>query len=387
MKIFIESSPLNYNLTGVGQFTRYIIEALVDGDNSNEYILFNLIEKTPTWRSVIGPKPNISYETLFKSKAASFLYRAIRRFIYSPPIDLFFSSSTKNSIFFFPNFVQWPLLGKNTKPIIVIHDLGFIYHPQYCTKGTQHYLGNNLDYSVKNSAHIIAVSENTKKEILEHYKINESKVSVINSSISHAVFNAIPQQGDEKIINHYQLTKPYILFTGTIEPRKNIIGLLNAYEKLPNKLQQEYNLVLVGGKGWLDQEIHQKLNDLKHLNIKCIGYVPDEHLPAIYRHANLFVFPSFYEGFGIPPLEAMACGVPVICSNTSSLPEVVGSAGLLVDPHQPEQLSEAICSVLNDTDLAASMRSRGLLQAQQFSWKKSAQQLLHVFQTIASKAS
>jgi len=381
MKIIIDSSPLRNTLTGVGQYTRYLIENLAEIDKKNSYTLFNVSQQDKAWRNILAPRSNISYKTVCSTRLRSLCYRAVRK-LFGAPIDLFVEPFTKNKIFFFPNYLQLPL-RKNVKSIIVIHDLSFIFQRQYVHESNQKYLESNLMHSVKNASHICADSEHTKKEILQHYKIDENKISVITPAISHQTFNAIPQHDDQAIVKQYQLTKPYILFTGTLEPRKNIIGLLNAYENLPAHLQQEYTLVLVGGKGWLDEEIHHKISELNHLDIKCTGYVPDEHLPALYRQASLFVYPSFYEGFGLPPLEAMACGTPVISSNTSAIPEVVGSAGILIDPHQPQQLTKAISSVLSDANLAAKMREQGLIQAQQFCWKKSAQQLLQLFQAIA----
>jgi len=385
MKIFIDAWSLQNPLTGIGQYVRYLTQQLTCLDANNQYTLYSLYEKNPVWRTLISPKPTLFYRVITKFRWAGLFLKAMQHVLYWPPMDRLLqvkdSDSHEKTIFFFPNFVKWPL-RKNAKSVIVVHDLGFLLCPQYLRARTTHLLNRHLARSIKNCTHIITVSENTKKEILAHYPVTESKISIITPAVATDVFNAIAQPIDATIIEQYQLNKPYLLFTGTLEPRKNIIGLLNAYAQLPCALQEQYSLVLAGGKGWLDHEIHEKLAQLSHLDIRCIGYVPDDHLPALYRGASIFVYPSFYEGFGMPPLEAMACGAPVITSCTTSLPEVVGSAGLLIDPEQTQSLVDAMILVLTDPTLAATLRKEGLQQAKKFSWQTSAEQLLAIFQRI-----
>jgi glycosyltransferase involved in cell wall biosynthesis len=186
-----------------------------------------------------------------------------------------------------------------------------------------------------------------------------------------------------EVLARHGIAKPYILFTSTIEPRKNILGLLEAYAALPQELRTSHGLVLVGGKGWLDSQIHRRLGELRHLDIRLTGYVEDRDLPALYSGASVFVYPSFYEGFGMPPLEAMACGVPVVTSRNSSLPEVVGDAGILIDPGDPAAITQAICEVLGSPARAADLSRRGLERSRAFRWDESARRLAAVFEEAA----
>jgi glycosyltransferase involved in cell wall biosynthesis len=187
------------------------------------------------------------------------------------------------------------------------------------------------------------------------------------------------------IKNKYNIKGEYILYTGTLEPRKNIVGILESYSMLLDEFKNEYSLVLAGGKGWLDDEIENKLNELKDLNIVRTGYVEDDDLPALYSGATLFIYPSFYEGFGMPPLEAMACGTPVITSNNSSLPEVVGNAGIMVDAKDTRSLTKNIEKVLKSKKLQSEMSKKGLKQAKNFSWEKSAKKLLELIESTSQK--
>src|SRR5262249_39725898 len=160
--------------------------------------------------------------------------------------------------------------------------------------------------------------------------------------LDHDFFYPRPMAEIDTVKRKYAITKPYILYTGTLEPRKNIKGILDAYNALPPQVRATYSMVLAGGRGWLDQEIRAQLADLQHLDLLTPGYVPDEDLPALYSGASLFVYPSFYEGFGMPPLEAMACNTPVIAADNSSLPEVVGDAGILVNANDAASLAHHI---------------------------------------------
>jgi glycosyltransferase involved in cell wall biosynthesis len=187
-----------------------------------------------------------------------------------------------------------------------------------------------------------------------------------------------------KALQKYGLPSKYIHFHGTIEPRKNVEGLLDAYAALPDKIKDEFALVITGGKGWKDESIYRKVDYYLASGHRIIlpGYIEAEDLPFIYSGASLFVLPSFYEGFGIPPLEAMACGVPVITSDNSALPEVVGDAAILVKADDTPALTGSIEKVLSDKQLAKSMTDKGLKQAAKFSWELSARKLIELLESI-----
>jgi len=240
--------------------------------------------------------------------------------------------------------------------------------------------------SIKKASNIVTISEFSKSEICGYYGVPAERISVVNPAIDHNIFFPRDKTNSEKVKNKYGIKTNYILSVCTIEPRKNLTGTLDAYKKLPDEIKNKYSLVLVGGKGWLDEELNEKIEALssKYSVIKT-GYVPDEELPSLYSGASVFVFPSFYEGFGMPPLEAMACGVPVITSNNSSLPEVVGDAGIMIEAKDTVKLAKQIEKVLTDNKFAEGLRVKGLLRAKKFSWHKSARNLLEVMKEVPNK--
>ena len=240
-----------------------------------------------------------------------------------------------------------------------------------------------LPRSIAKCDHIITISENSKREIIEEFNVPEEKITIAQPAVDHGRFKPANEEELAQVRKKYELPEQYLLYVGTIEPRKNLLGLLEAYEKLPAKLRGEYPLVMTGGRGWLEGEIVDRISRLKGRGeALTTGYVYDEDLPAIYSGARLFVFPSFYEGWGMPPLEAMACGTPVITSNTSSLPEVVGDTALMIDPNRPEELTNAMKQVLSDEELRQEMIRQGFKQAKRFSWEKSARKLLTVIRSF-----
>jgi glycosyltransferase involved in cell wall biosynthesis len=185
----------------------------------------------------------------------------------------------------------------------------------------------------------------------------------------------------------YGLFSPFILYVGTIEPRKNLGRLLRAYTRLRAKYKTPHRLVVAGGLGWLYQDVLREIDELaSEHEVIFLGRVPDEDLPTLYSLADVFAFPSLYEGFGLPPLEAMACGVPVVCSNTSSLPEVVGDAGILVSPYDIDALSEAIAGLLEDPARRSELAARGRERARLFTWERSARQLLAIYKRVGALA-
>jgi len=227
---------------------------------------------------------------------------------------------------------------------------------------------------------IIAISQNTKKDLVEYFNVGDDRIAVIPLA-AREEFHPRPM-GEVKafVAKRWGLDKPYLLSVGTVEPRKNLRHLIRVYCGLPEELRNRYPLVIAGGGGWLSSDIHQWIAEMgAQSSIHFLGYVPASDLPWLYCGATCFVYPSLYEGFGLPALEAMASGIPVITSNTSSLPEVVGDAGLLIDPRSEKELGSAMCKVLSDPGLRQAMSGRGLDRAREFSWEKTAMETLKVY--------
>jgi glycosyltransferase involved in cell wall biosynthesis len=284
-------------------------------------------------------------------------------------------------VFHWPNFLLLP--GVSGKQVITIYDLTFLLFPdcQPWLRGMG--LAKGIAQSTARADMIIAISNHTKRDLVTHLGISEEKIRVIYCAVSKA-FRSIGTSAMRPQLAKYGLPQDgYILYVGNIEPRKNLVRLLQAYSMMKDRGTSCYPLILCGGRGWKNKEVFDCVQRLSlEKEVKFIGYVPDEDLPFLMNGASLFVYPSLYEGFGLPPLEAMACGTPVVTSSSSSIPEVVGDAALMVDPHDVEGLSAAIERVLADKDLRADLRKKGLDRAKLFSWEKVASETLQVYSEV-----
>ena len=272
----------------------------------------------------------------------------------------------------------------NLKKIVTIHDLIPILFPEF--HFTSELIKNIID-SIEEDGYVICVSENTKKDLLTFAPhINENKVFVSLLAASHENFYVC--NDDDKFINiceKYNLPEKYLLSLATLEPRKNIDHVIRCFIKMITKYEiTDLSLVLVGSKGWDYEKIFDEYENASFLKDKIIitGFVPDEDLASIYSHANSFYYMSFYEGFGLPPLEAMQCGVPTVSSNTSSLPEVVGDAGVMLDPKDEEQLVETMWNFYSDENLRKEYSKKAINRAKKFSWEKVAEEHSNIYKKI-----
>lgn len=377
-KILIEGGPLFRQKSGVGQYLYRLLENLFEQDKKNQYVIYAFLFIGKKLRRPF-PKQYSNVRYRMVRYLPSKVYNVFSRKIAVPPADLL--TAEKPDIAIFGNFVRSPLITGG-KTITVIYDLSYIHFKQFADKKNATLLSKRVPVAIKKSDKIITISESSKKEIVEYYRVEPERIVIIPPAVDHDVFKPQEYKQIAQIRNKYKINRSYILYTGTLEPRKNIIGILDAYARLPKSMHNKFQLVLAGGKGWLDHEIQEKLEDYKDLEVVLTGYVPDEDLPALYSGASVFVYPSFYEGFGMPPLEAMACGVPVITSNNSSLPEVVGTAGITIEAKDTSSLAKNIQRVITDKKLANKMKKDGLIQANKFSWTESAVKLKKIVDAI-----
>ncbi len=237
--------------------------------------------------------------------------------------------------------------------------------------------------SIKRADIIVADSHSTKRDIINYFGIKEEKIKVVYPGVESR-FRPIRNVEEYRLKNN--LPSKMILNVGTLEPRKNVVTLIRAFKKLKELGFKNYKLVIAGDKGWLYKQIFDEIksSDLQK-EVLFLGIVGDEDLPMLYNCADIFVYPSLYEGFGLPPLEAMACGIPVITSNTSSLPEVIDNAGIMVDPDDVNSLCEAMYNVLKDKELWHNMSNKGLERSKLFSWKGTAKKILEIYDEVLSK--
>jgi glycosyltransferase involved in cell wall biosynthesis len=263
--------------------------------------------------------------------------------------------------------------------VVTIYDLSFLLYPESFKRAKRFYLGLFTRLSARRARRIIAISESTKRDVVRLLGVSPDKVEVVYCGIVEA-FRPLAEDQVAAFRSERGLPERFILFVGTIEPRKNVTRLIEALADLRFAIC-DLRLVIGGAKGWFYQDVFARVEELGlEGQVVFPGYIPVSELPLWYNAAELFVYPSLYEGFGLPPLEAMACGTPVVAANTSSLPEVVGEAGLTVDPLDVEGLAEAMRRALGDGALRQEMRERGLERAKGFSWTKTAQETVQVYQ-------
>ena len=369
MRIGIDLSVIQSTKSGVDWYAHRVVQEMMDQLKPGEE-LYLFSNRETGFEKECHDRPNVTVvQSLFRYQ------EPWRQFIL--PVLL---RRHRIDVCFFTNFV---ISVAATCPVVLtIHDLSVWLFPRTHSFRNVVWARSLVPMSTHRSKHIIADSNNTKLDLVRMMGISSNKVSVIPLGAPDE-FNPKPQKQDPEAIDRYGVVRPFILYVGTLEPRKNLINLIRSFDRLA-KTRADVHLVLAGRRGWMAQAIFDELERLDLLGMVHItGYVRDRDLPSLYRQAELFVYPSLYEGFGLPPLEAMACGTPVIVSKSSSLPEVVGDAGLYVNPLDVEELALSMEKVLGDADLASDLGARGLKRAAQFSWKKTAEKTLEILRMAA----
>jgi len=382
MNIGIDINPLISNQrTGVGEYTFELLSALFEIDKKNQYFLFSNAwdtEDQEWWQQ----KNVHCVQTHYPNK----LFHLALGLFHRPFLDTFVVKNYQKkqkmnighlNVFFSPN-IGFTSISKSCKHIQVIHDLSFELFPE-CFSFKRRWWHKILrpKKGCQKAALVVVPSHNSKRDVADRYEIPAEKIEVISpglSSIFGTPFSATPEH--ERLIKEkYHLPEKYIFFLGTLEPRKNIENVIEAYKQ--SSLQsQGYHLVIAGSKGWNYKSILKKIQETQ--GVEHIGYVDAGDKPFLYSEAALFVYPSYYEGFGIPVLEAMACGTPVLTSNRSSLPEITQGAAYLVDPHNIEEIKVGMERIVSSDSLQKSLIEKGKVQAYAYKWKKSAEKFLHL---------
>ncbi|MCB1070551.1 MAG: glycosyltransferase family 4 protein [Verrucomicrobia bacterium] len=291
-----------------------------------------------------------------------------------PPFNWF---AGKADVYHFPNFILPPLT--RGKSVVTIHDVAFLRYPETIEERNLRYLTRLMRKTVERADRIITVSEFTAREIQQLLGVPKEKCAAIPSGLDDA-FVPARDEACRRFREQHHLPRPYLLTVGTLEPRKNIPFLVYLFESLDSDI----DLVIAGMKGWKTEPIlHRIETSIRRNRIHYLDYVADEDLPALYTGAEAFLFPSLYEGFGFPPLEAMRCRTPVISSCTSSLPEVLGDAAILAEPYDVEAWLEAISKVLGDSAFRTTLKAAGEARAAQFTWSETARRTWDVYRSLA----
>lgn len=376
---------------GIGRFTREIVRALLALDAargpSHRYVLFAATGglPRPVWepRLAYMTQPaaagRLALSTCRLPLSDDWLHRLWHRARLPIPIELFIG---RVDLLHEPDFVL-PPTRRGTPTLLTVHDLTFKRDPDSAFPRLRRYLERVVPRSVQRATHVLADSAATQSDLVELFGAPPGKISVIPGGVDSRFAPVTDTERLAAVRDKYAIGQaPFILGIGTLQPRKNFKRLIQAFNS--GKAQgAKRRLVIAGGKGWLYDDI---LAEVKRLGLEgdvlFIGFVDDEDLPALYSAASVLAYPSLYEGFGLPVLEAMACGTPVVTSNVSSLPEVAGEAALMVPPTDVAALSEALLRVLTDGALRAHMVERGLAQARRFTWENSARQLLAAYERV-----
>ena len=370
MKIAFDAQLLfEKQKTGIGWTVEHLLKNMVLTDDDEYSLNYFSLHHRKEKREIMEEYKNLGY----RINSCGWIHNVIyRKLCTRLPIPYSLLFGRKHQITQFFHFDIPP--GVHGKAVTFIYDMVYKAFPETIRRETLDTLDHNLSRACDKADHIITISEFSKSEIIKYMNVSENKISVMPCGVDHAKYHPnYSQSVIEKVKKKYGIHQDYILYLGTLEPRKNITRLIEAYAKLKEECVNCPKLVLAGKKGWLYDEIFEKVK-LFHLSEDIIftDYVEANDVPLLLSGATMFVFPSIYEGFGLPPLEAMACGTPVISSNAASLPEVIGDAGLLVDPYSLEELKEAMRLVFSDVELHKSLVDKGMRQAAKYSWKNSA---------------
>lgn len=384
MKIAFDARVLmDKHYSGVSQYSAKLLASILKLDKENNYSLFYNSYKKKNINLEAFVAPNLKLKGLnYPNKIFNYF---LQKVLHLPKLD---KASGGVDIFFAPhlNFIS---LSDKTKFVITVHDLSFLRYPEFFSRRKNFWhKALHIKKLLQRAEAIVAVSNNTKHDLVELLDIDEKKIKVIYSGNNYEEEKELlneTESRDSNALEKFSLTPGYILFVGNIEPRKNIINLIEAYNSLREEREDLKNvqLVLAGSPGWKHKNIYKSQELSKYRDdIKFLGYVTDSEKSALYRQAGVFTYPSFYEGFGFPPLEAMAHSLPVVSSNVSSLPEVLGTAALLVNPFKSEDIKEALVMALEDKKLRASLIAKGRLRANLFSWENTAKEYLKLFENL-----
>lgn len=317
-----------------------------------------------------------------KAECCGWFFHALYKLLWLVvpiPYQIFFHTKADVTQFF--NFTVPP--GVKGRRIAMIHDMAYKSCPATVRWKTRIWLELYMKRSCRHTDQIVTVSEFSKKEIVKYLHVPPEKITVVPNAVDHSVYrHDYSKKQIQEVRNRYGVEKEYFLYLGTIEPRKNLERLLMAYEKLSREREHVPQLVLAGGNGWMYQGIYKRARSMKRGNkILFTGYVAPADSPVLMCGAVAFVFPSLYEGFGMPPLEAMACKTPVIVSNSSSLPEVVGNAARLVNPKSVKDICAAMKEMLEQPQYRIRLGERGWQRAKAYTWEKSAKKLMELYRT------
>ena len=381
MRIGIDARLVHYRQAGISQYIIQLLRALVRctanstgtansrgslGDEGDQFVVF---------QSRRSKEPIVRGDGFLTRRLITPVHHRLEQLTL--PLEV---SATKLDVLHSPDFI--PPFRCKCRSVITVHDLAFMLYPHFLTKASARYYGQ-IDQAVRRADAIIAVSQSTKRDIMRLLGAADQKVTVIYEAANPFFRPLDRREAAQKVNDRFGIAGDFLLFVSTIEPRKNVPNLLRAFRQLLDDYHPDIKLVVVGERGWLFDEAFQVVEELKlGEGVIFLGRVAIEELLWLYNSAQALVQPSIYEGFGLMPLEAMACRTPVVVSNVSAMPEVAADAGLTVDPYDVGELAVAMWRILDDAELRASLIEKGVKRAACFSWDETAKQTLALYRSL-----
>ena len=376
MKIAIDTIPLLSPLTGVGYYTLKISQTLREIGPQNQYLYYYGFYSPSLLLPGETPEPfHRLKDWVLALPAAKHAARSVK------DLGIYFSSR-RFDLYFEPNFV--PIGIPARRILAAVPDFSFARFPEWHTAEKVRYFEKHFWKKIQEAHGIIVLSDFIKAEAVRRFGMAENRIFAIPLGVDSKVFRKYPSSELEAVRSRYRLPDDFILFVGSIEPRKNLKRLLQAHRNLVSPLRKKFKLVLAGSRGWKNEEVMDAIQD-SPAEAMYLGYVPENELGRLYNLARLLIYPSLYEGFGLPPLEAMACGCPVVVSEAASLPEICGEAAAYVNPLDVNQMAEAMRRVLEDEDYRKSLMAKGLARAAGFTWERSAREHLRAFEKVSQE--
>jgi glycosyltransferase involved in cell wall biosynthesis len=382
LRITIDTSPILPKPSGIGFYVMKLLEELtqitagqpIAIDPMHQISLKSAIRGDFSAPAPLRNQPNLRFFPL-PVKITNLFMQYPRLFL--PGFESVFKFG---NIFHGTNYTVFPL--RRSRKIMTVYDLTFIKYPHYSNAIVQAY-ADRVRNCLRWTDLVLTISESSKRDIVEYLGFPADRVIVTHLASRYCTADA-GRQPIAPIHNNYDLGRPYILFVSTIEPRKNILGLIAAFDQLKREQQIPHDLVLIGQKGWLYESIFERIERSAYRDsIHHLNYLSDDAVADFYRYADVFVYPSHYEGFGLPVLEAMTLGCPVVCSNNSSLPEVAGDAAILINADDTAQIATGLGQIIDDRALRDRLITAGFQQAEQFTWRRTAEQTLTAYQMLS----
>lgn len=379
IKILFDANPIvNGNKSGIGYYTQQLIQSLADNYPQDIVLVGHYFNVLGRKRPSLPEAPNIHYvqSKIMPGKILSLT----RKLGFQLPLELFFKQ--RGDVALFTNYVCLPSIFKIPRAIVV-HDLAYLETPQYVSAKNRNFLQRFVPRSLQAAKLVMTVSQTTLDAVLHHYSVNPDRFLITPIppiALTSPTGNNLERLG---------ITKKFILFVGTLEPRKNILNLVKAYEALPQEIRNTYSLVLAGGTGWYIEETlgYIKTSQANGHDIITPGYIYEDTKAELYQKASLFVLPSFYEGFGMPILEAMNFDLPVALSDIAIFHEVAGPAAVYYDPNKPDNIAQRIAALLTDTAQQQKLVKAGRQKLKEYDWQKIAQSVYAEFKRICDEAS